>query len=401
MRRAFALCLLLVPLVLLPGMAAEPDAGKAGEKVKEVAGTAEFLRSVPKYFATLKAIDRPGRRITFLVEGESQPQTWPLAADAEIKRVGWWGRLDQMQLGDRVWVWMQLDRVKQPVAVSYLTDELTEQDMHGPGVTVEAADGKLLTWKPTRGPSHTVNAERAECLRGKDKARPGDFKPGEHVYVQTANDRARLILDPAAFAARRAEQKKALRQRWLDEGLPGSVSFLHPFSGEMDLMLDHEAMRWGRSLTYGDEVTIQASPPIRAVVKQVRPWRERTQLRLVVRAYDQTDLTPGQRVQVRMAAPPPEVEESPLPPDVDRPRSREERIDWFLASVYCTCKIGGDGCTGHVYSLASCNVNSCGMPNTVRRRITEMMDKGLTDRQVFEEMLKLQGPDLVRPHLLP
>ena len=64
----------------------------------------------------------------------------------------------------------------------------------------------------------------------------------------------------------------------------------------MEYMLDHEAMRWGRSLTVGDAVTIQATPPIKAVVKHVRPWRERTQLRLVMKGNDQADLKLGQRV---------------------------------------------------------------------------------------------------------
>src|SRR5262249_47780645 len=138
-----------------------------------------------------------------------------------------------------------------------------------------------------------------------------------------------------------------------------------------------------------------------AVVKSVKPWRERTQLRLVVSGYDQTDLAPGQRVFLRMPAPAAEVENSPLPPDLDRPRTKEERVEWFLASIYCTCKISGDGCTGHFYTLASCNVNGCGMPNHMRRIVAGKIDKGLTDKQIFEELLKEQGPDLLRPHLLP
>jgi len=35
---------------------------RVNDKIKEVSGTAEFLRSVPKHFATLKAIDVPRRR---------------------------------------------------------------------------------------------------------------------------------------------------------------------------------------------------------------------------------------------------------------------------------------------------------------------------------------------------
>jgi hypothetical protein len=371
------------------------------DKVKEIAGTAEFLRSVPKHFATLKGMDRERRRVTLLIEGESEPKSWPLAPDAEVKRLGWWARLDQLKVGDRVWAWMQLDRVGQPVAVSMLCDEVSEQDIHGPGVTVESLDGGKLMLKPAKGGAWSLKTEGAEIYRGKDKAKLDGIKPGEKLYVQSAGGKARLVLDAAALEVRRAEQKAALRQRWLDEGLPGTVTFLHPFSGEMELMLDHEAMRWARSLKPGDKVALRASPSIPGVVRSVTPWRERTQLRLVVRGADQMDLAPGRRVLLTMAAPPAEVEASPLPPDVDRPRTREERVEWLLASVYCTCKVPGDGCTGHFYTLASCNPNGCGMPHAMRKAVAAKIDKGLTDRQIFEELLKEHGPDLVKPHLMP
>jgi hypothetical protein len=73
----------------------------------------------------------------------------------------------------------------------------------------------------------------------------------------------------------------------------------------------------------------------------------------------------------------------------------------LLASVYCTCGIGGDGCTGQFYTLANCNPNGCGMPKAMRRKLAERIDQGLTDRQIIEQLLKEQGPTLLRPHLLP
>src|SRR5947209_7026111 len=81
------------------------DGKTVNDKVKEVAGTAEFLRSVPKHFATLKAMDRANRRVTLLIEGETEPKVWSLAPDAELKLAGCWARLDQFHVGDRVWVW--------------------------------------------------------------------------------------------------------------------------------------------------------------------------------------------------------------------------------------------------------------------------------------------------------
>jgi hypothetical protein len=374
------------------------------DEARLISGTAEFLRSVPKQFATLQAVDLAHRRVTLLLEGESLPRVWQVVPDAEIKVAGWWGRLEDLRIGDRVWVWCKTDRKKQPVAVSMLADELSEQDMHGAGVTLSAVDAKGLTLKPSKGSkgsNRTVPSARAEVYRGEAKAARDSLRVGEKVYIQSAGGQARLILDPAAFEARRAAQRAVLTKRWTEEGLPGTISFLHIFSGEMELMLDHEAMRWGRSLEPGVKVSLQADPPIAAVVREVGAWRERTRVRLVVNGRDQADLTVGERVRLKMPVPSSAVLEAQLPPDLDRPRSKEERVEWFLASIYCTCKIGGDGCTGHFYTLASCNPNGCGMPNRMRQVLREKIDRGLTDRQILEELREESGPTLLRPHLLP
>jgi hypothetical protein len=370
-------------------------------KARAIAGEAEFLRSIPKHFATLKAVDAARGLVTLLIEGESLPKVWQLVPDAEVKVLGWWGRLEQLRSGDRVWVWFKTDRRQQPVAVCMIADEPSEQDLHGPGVTIEAVPAGGLSLLPAKGAKRLLQRAGAEVYRGAAKAAPETLRAGERVYVQSAGGAARVVLDPEAFEARRGEQKAALRQRWAREGLPGTATFVHVFSGEMELMLDHEAMRWGRSLEPGNQVRLQADPPIQAVVQQVRPWRERTLLRLVVHGQDLADLIVGQRLRLRIAPPSAAVDESTLPPDLNRPRSKEDRIEWFLASTYCTCGIGGDGCTGHFYTLASCNPNGCASPNHARQVLAQRIDKGLTDRQIFEQLLADQGPLLLRPHLRP
>jgi hypothetical protein len=381
--------LLLSALCLWPTAARAAD--PVTDKIKEVAGTAEYLRSVPKHFATLREVDAARRRVTLLTEDDKEPKSWTLTPDAEVKVLGWWGRLDQLTIGDRVWVWMHANRDKKPVGILMIADEPSEQDMHGDGLPLVARGDGSITVKPIKGDNRTLKTgEKLDRLN-----------VGKAVYVQSAGDVARLALDSAGFEQKRSEQRAALRKRWLDDGLPGTVMFLH-LSGEMELMLDHEAMRWGRSLKLGDKVTIPTDgKPIPAVVKDVRAWRERTQLRLVAHGADQTDLTPGQRIRLKMPAPPAEVDDSPLPPDLDRPRAKAERVEWFLASIYCPCKVRGDGCTGDFYTLASCNPNACGMPNHVRKLVAEMIDKGMSDKQIYDELRKEFGAGLTRPHLLP
>ncbi len=317
--------------------AATPTADPA-KAVKEVAGAAEFLRVLPKPFATLKAVDSKKRTVTLLMEGEKVAKVWPVEPDAEVKVSGWWGRLEQFRPGERVWAWLKLDRKKNPVSVVMLADEPSERDIHG-------------TAKPP---------------------------------------------EPA-----RERQRAWLRKRWAEDGLPGTVTFAHVFSGELDFTLDHEAMRWGRSLKTGDVVHLTADPPIKAVVKAVTPWRERTVVRLVVGELESSELTVGQRLGLKMSAPSQAVEDSPYPPDLDRPRTKAERVEWLLASVYCTCGVGHDTCTGHFYTLASCNPNGCGMPHRMREVVAKKIERGLTDRQIFDELVKEYGPGLLRPHLAP
>jgi hypothetical protein len=372
-----------------PVFADEQKEKALSKKVKEIAGVAEFLRSVPKHYAQLQSVDVEHRRVTLLVEGDKFAKTWELAADAEVKVLGWWGRIDQLPIGGRVWVWFQTDRQKRATGVLMICDEISEQDIHETPWTITKVEKGIATFHPTKG------ADRSLKL--------GTIAPimGERVWFQSSADEIRALLGESEFAKKRDEQKAELRRRWEKNGLPGSVLFLHPLSGELELMLDHEAMRWSRSLQAGAEVEIDAVPPIKAVVREVRPWRERTQVRVVAAAADQGDLKPGQRVHVRTKAPSASVESSLLPPDMGRRKVKEERVEWFLASIYCTCLVRGNICTGHFYTLASCNPNGCGQPTLMKKQIADLIDKGMTDEQVFAALLKEHGPGLLKPHLLP
>jgi hypothetical protein len=320
-------------LYVVPKSAAKTDA------IKEIAGSAEFLKAIPKKFGVLQSLDVPGSSIRLMIEGDKSPTSWVLTPDAEIKIQGWWGRMEQLQPGTRVWAWFKLNRKKEPCGIFMLADEASQKEINGK-------------------------------------------------------------LDPQLSAARE-KQKDWLRQRWTAEGLPGSVGLVQLYNGEVDIVLDHETMRWGRSLQRGDKVHLAAQPSIDAVVKSARPEREKTQVRLVIKSIDLADLAMGQRMHLKMKTPPLSVDRDFFPPDIDRPKTKEDRIEWFLASLYCTCGVKGNVCTGHFYTLASCNVNGCGLPRSTQKELAAMIDKGLTNRQIFERLHKDRGTDMVRSHLLP
>jgi hypothetical protein len=319
-------------------------------KIKDIAGRAEFLRLLPKPFATLIAIDARAHTVTLRPDGEMIAKVWAVEPDAEIKVKGWWGRLDQLYPGQRVWAWLKLDRQKNPVSVVMLADELSEEDMHG-----------------------SLSAERNSDPK----------------------------LSPAEIDERRAEQKVWLCERWQTDGLPGTLTFHHVFSGELEVTLDHEAIQWGRSLVVGDVVHLTADPAIKAVVKTVTPWRERTVVRLVVGELEASELKIGQRVGVKMQRPSADVLNSPYPLDIGRRTEKAARVEWFLASIYCTCGVKRDVCTGDFYTLASCNPNGCGMPQHTRAEIAALIDQGKTDQQIWDGLLKERGSLMLRPHLKP
>lgn len=324
---------------------------KAADALREIAGSAEFLVNVPKKFATVKSVDLTKRTVNLHIDGDAEATVWPMTPDAEFKVRGWWGRLEQIQPGQRVWAWFHVDRAKKPRSIFMLADEPSEQEIHGLA--------KLSPKNPK-----AIDLDKMDKLR--------------------------------------AEQQQWLRKRWLDQGLPGTLGFLHVYSGETDVILDHEGLRWARALVPGDQVALAAATPsIKAVVKSVTAQREKTQVRIVAHSLDLAALSIGQRVHLNMAAPPPQVENAQMPPDIDRPKAKTERIEWFLANIYCTCGVAGDRCTGHFFTLASCNPNACGAPNGTRAQIGALIDQGMTNRQIFEELLRDRGPAMLRPHLLP
>src|SRR5262249_25427391 len=102
---------------------------------------------------------------------------------------------------------------------------------------------------------------------------------------------------------------------------------------------------------------------VKAGVKDVKPCRGRTRVALRGNGLDISPFESGKRTFLKMPPPSKEVQEGDYPPDIGQKRTKEERIEWFLASMYCTCKVGNDICTGDFYTLSSCNPNGCGGPN--------------------------------------
>ena len=367
----------------------------------EPAGPLGNLDVSVRHFAILKGIDLENQQITLQVEGESAPTVRALEPGAEVWCSGWWGRLDQFLVGDRVWVWYsKSDEAK---SISLLADELSEQEFYGPSsvsmIDRQSIDSASVTLTMGRGGkpvNRTIGLPNADSIES--------LKVNDVLYYQTTETATRLALTSAEFEQSREIQMSELVKRWTNEGLPGTLVFRHEDQQQIELMLDHESMFWGRTLRGGDTLTLTLAQnmSMTVIVKQLRPWRERTQLLVQIASDIPSELPIGQRVLVRLATVPTSLAPHDLP-GLDQPRTAAERIDWLMSGIYCTCGMH-DMCAGHFYTLAACDAagkTPCGLAKRTHAEIIERIAQGLTDRQILEQLLKERGPKLLRPHMAP
>lgn len=368
------------------------DAPKPDPIAKE---RTSLLRHSLKPHAAFLGADHDGR-VRLRVDNDPQEKEWPLDPDAEIRVHGTWGAAGDLTAGERVWAWVRTDRDNKPRGVIMIADELSEQDIHQVPYAIVSADPAAKTIVIRR----KLDGKTEQSRTLKVAAPMAMPKAGVEVYVQTAGDELIRLVTAETLAELKAAQKARLEERWRKSGLPGTVSGLHLLSGEVEITLDHEAIRWGRSLKSGDKVTLNLEKPVQASVLEVRPWYERTRVTLVSIGRDLADVTVGKRLRIAVAEPPAELLRSPIPLDAGRPREPAARAEWILASTYCGCAVHGDVCTGMFYTLAACNTMTCGMPNQVRKFVRPLMEKGMSDQEIFQAMEKEFGASIWKPHLL-
>ena len=385
---------------------ASPQDPKAAEKILKERAT--LLRSAKKLYAAFIEADPAKGVIRLRSEEDGQEKTWAIDADAEVRVRGWWGALEDLDKGDRLWFWVRLDRDGKPRAVFMLADEISEQDIHQVPYVLSSVDagkrevelrrkldGKNEEVRPLKLGAALTVSDDGDLLLGSIRA-----KPKGTVFVQTSGKELLRIVTPEGLPDLKKDQKERLEARWRKAGLPGTVTGLHAVTGELEVLLDHEGMRWGRFLKSGDPVKIHLDRSVDGVTLETRAWNERTRVTLAAAGKEFADVKLGQRLRIGVPEPSPEILASHLPPDAGRPRESAARADWVLASTYCSCSIAGDGCTGMYYTLASCNGMTCGMPNRVRKFLSPLIEKGMADKELLEAMEKEFGPAIWKPHLL-
>jgi hypothetical protein len=89
-----------------------------------------------------------------------------------------------------------------------------------------------------------------------------------------------------------------------------------------------------------------------------------------------------------------------LPPGLGRATATDERIEWILASIYCTCGNSNDVCTGQLYTLSLCSPKGCPMPKFMRGKLAAWMEESKTDAEILKLIETEQGPQCHRMHLV-
>jgi len=296
---------------------------------------ATLLRAAKKPFAEFVSADASKGVVTLRLEPDGQEVVWPVDPEAEIRVRGSWGGWEDFAAGQRVWAWVRPDRQGKPKAVFMLADEISEQDIHQvPWTLVLAGDGKLVV-KRKLDPK---GSEETRELRWTGRL---EAAPGSELYIHSMKGEASEAVGAEGLAAMRRAQREKLQERWKRLGLPGTVGIVNALSGDIEVSVDHEAMRPARALKPGDTLKLQLEKPVPVVVASVRHWNERTRVALVAPGRDLTELRGGARV--RLLAPEAVLPDPKLPPDAGRTREGSERENWFLSSTYCTCSIAGDG----------------------------------------------------------
>lgn len=368
-----------------------------------------FFTALPKHFARLEKFDPARRELTLVLEKDGQTITRQARPDADFIRHGGLGLLAELRPGDRLWVVFDKGASREDLKeVRFLTDEVGLQTIHGHWFTVDgvAAGERTLTVRPpaktAEAPPQTLKLARdVRVLKGERRGGPDLLAAGDRVRTQSRFEdgeyRVAEILDQAALERDAARQRRRLEEVLAREGVPGEVQAVQTPLREAALLLYRPGSNAARLLRPGDRIRVSAGEKrVSLPVKQIKPWGEKTSVTVEL-PVGAPELMPGQAIRFFLGRARVEGE---LPPGLGRATEKNERVEWLLASIYCTCGQGPDTCTGHLYTLAMCEPVRCPMPSMVRGKLEGWIDGGKTDAEILALLLQEQGPLVRQIHLL-
>ena len=335
--------------------------------------------------------DREEHRITFT------PHT-------EFYYHGAWAGAGDFTAAQRVFVIATTDEKGKWSTAHALADEISMQAMSEPP-TLKQSDGRFLLFAHGRERKASVKLMYDRRMRiSTSNAVP--LAVGQMYFFnsrQQGDERsAAEVFDARSLAAERGLREKQNLELAAKLGLLATVAELDETRHRVHLLVRRADAWFARSLAANDKVLLRSvgrDQPEEFAVLEARPDYTRERVALSVAPARVKTFQPGERVH--LVFPLPGGLDAETPPDLGRFTVRQERLDYFLSTIYCSCGMLGTSCAGHWNTLAACQLHGCGMPSVMTQLIGDWVDAGRSDQEILTALVQRDGKKILRQHHQP
>ena len=363
--------------------------------------------SLVKSQGLIVSIDRQARRVTVLAHSDHHEHSVALTPHTEFYARGSWGTLTDFKVRQQIFVIATTDANKNWMSAHAIVDEISLQLMSSPAVFNKwDQTHRTLEFAPS---PHCIGVVALRLLPGANPPRtdPSMLAPGQSYYFNSGGEEPdRELWDLLDSASLQQDRRDRWQHHLTDaraEGLQATVVEVDQSGATLGLMVRRADASLARLLKAGDAVDLgivgSRHKDRHLRIREVRPDYARMRLYLDFPPGLLAKLDVGSEVRIWCRLP--MTVDSDRPPDLGRFTARQDRIDYFLSTIYCTCGMMGTSCAGHWNTLAACKLHGCGMPNLMTQLIGKWIDEGKADADILEAVLKRDGSLALRQHQLP
>ena len=349
-------------------------------------------------------LDDAGKTVTAFADSDKKEHLVRLTPHTEFFVHGAWGTAADFVPGQRIYLIVLTDDQKEWTTAHTMADEISMQAMSRPFVLKQYAehDHKLLFTdeKERKAPADLItNAQTHFAVLNHEP-----LQSGQAYYFNSREQNnthlAMAVLDAGSFDAERRTRLKQQRDLAAENGLVATILEVDEPNHQVALLVRRADAWYARLLKINDHVAVKSADRQSAgsqfTVADVRPDYARMRVRLEAGSSEMAQFRRGEEVRLLMKIP--EAVDPEMPPDLGRFIERQERIDYFLSTVYCSCGMMGTSCAGHWNTLAACKLHGCGMPNLMTKLLGDWIDSGKNDGEIMEALIKREGKIALRPH---
>lgn len=397
-RMRFGLLLLVLSVALFAR--AEPPV------VKPVQRDTPDWNRLAKGYARIVSVDPALRQITLVPEGETKERSVGWNFETEFYSRGMWGNAIDFVPDQRVFVLAATNDDQEWKTAHAIADEISMQGMSRPHMLkqYDRENGKIVLVDETggRAPIDLLFDSRTIFV----SAGPDPIPVGQACFCNTrsGND-GRVVmelLDATSFASEQRRRFQVRLDSAATNGLAGRIVNVNQSSNRVTALFRRSDSWIGRGLQIGDKARVQfagsTEPQKRVTIADIRP--DQARLRVTFDVPPDAIAAFAAHSELTLIAKLPKTLDPIMPPDLGRFTVRQDRIDYFLSTIYCTCELPADECAGHWNTLAACKAHDCSKLNQLTQVIGEWIDAGLTDPQILDALIKREGEQVLRQHYM-